>query len=144
MKVPSAQTHHIFIEALVITGFLAIIALFFFTKTTQPALELTQQQNSKRKADVETFVNLLTEYERHNRSYPKGVSSVSAEIAKDALDICPALVSTFAAQLPFDPATGHFNDCKDYDTGYTVYLPSRDHVVVSAPSAVGEVINATK
>ncbi len=137
------------IELLVVIGILTIL-LALVLVAINPARQFSITNNAKRRADVNTILNAISQYQVDNKgSLPAGISSTSAlTIAAGGgnADICASLVSTYTASLPVDPLVGSYTDCTNYNTGYTVIKSSANNrVTVSAPNAeIGDTINVTR
>ncbi len=134
------------IELLVVIGILTIL-LALVLVAINPARQFSITNNAKRRADVNTILNAISQYQVDNKgALPAGITSSSATIATGQADICSALVSTYAARLPVDPLVGSYVDCTNYNTGYTVIKSSANNrVTVSAPNAeIGDTISVTR
>ncbi|SRR5258708_2522305 len=135
------------IELLVVIGILTIL-LALVLVAINPARQFSITNNAKRRADVNTILNAVSQYQVDNKgALPAGISSTSAQtIASGQTDICASLVSTYAARLPVDPLTGTYVDCTNYNTGYTIIQsPANNRVTVAAPGAeIGDSISVTR
>ena len=145
MQRNAARRGFTLIELLVVIGILTIL-LAIVLVAINPGRQFAQSNNTKRRADVATLLNAIHQYEIDHRGVlPPGISSSSGTISKTGVDICASLVSTYTAQLPFDPVTGNYTDCSTYNTGYTVVTSTNNRVTVSAPGAeLGDTINVTQ
>ncbi len=134
------------IELLVVIGILTIL-LALVLVAINPARQFAIANNAKRRADINTIINAISQYQVDNKgALPANITSSSATIANTGADICAALVTTYAAKLPIDPLVGTYTDCTTYNTGYTVFKSSANNrVTVSAPNAeIGDSISVTR
>ncbi len=74
--------------------------------------------------------------------YPRRIASKGP----DECNICYCLVSTYLRSLPYDPSSGSYTACNNYDTGYEISQdPTTLHITVSAPHAeLNETISVTR
>ena len=145
MNTSSARSGFTLIELLVVIGILTVL-LAIVLVAINPARQFSLTNNAKRRADVNTILNAISQYQVDNHgALPAGIASASATIANTGADICAALVSTYAARLPVDPTSGIYTDCTNYNTGYTVIQGSNNRVTVTAPGGeLGDVISVTR
>src|SRR5258708_18330409 len=98
------------IELLVVIGILTIL-LALVLVAINPARQFSLTNNAKRRADVNTILNAISQYQVDNKgALPAGITSSSATIASGQADICASLVSTYAARLPVDPVSWTYVD----------------------------------
>jgi prepilin-type N-terminal cleavage/methylation domain-containing protein len=136
------------IELLVVIGILTIL-LAIVLVAINPARQFAQANNTKRRSDINTILNAVSQYQAdHNGQLPTGITSSSATVASGGgnADICSALVSTYTAQMPVDPTVGTYTDCASYNTGYTIIKSAANNrVTVSAPNAeLNDTITVTR
>jgi type IV pilus assembly protein PilA len=148
------------IEILVVIGMLAILSTVVLV-AVNPLRQFAQARNSQRQSNVETLLNAISERIADNggtflaasTSAPTAgtatcevqLPATATDMRKNGLDIRPCLVSSYLAELPFDPTLG-INTCstatcdtagEGYDLGYTVAEdPATNRVTVCAPGAV--------
>lgn len=99
-------------------------------------LKYARARDEQRLADLQTIAKAMQAYYLDNyKSYeeltPTGdlpddmwanfPESVMKSDPNTLSDVCDALVPRYLPKMPVDPKTGHYNDCQDYDTGYSVY-----------------------
>jgi len=137
------------IELLIVIGIIAILAAIVIV-AVNPARQLAQARNATRSASVNTVLNAVTQNIAENGSFvcAAGVipaSSTPISSTTGDYNICACIVPTYVAEMPFDPSTGHFTDCTDYTTGYTILKTAENRVTISAPSAeLGQTISVTR
>lgn len=137
------------IEILLVIGLIAILAAIVII-AINPARQFAQARNTQRSSNVNAILNGVHE----NMIDNDGVWTCSVDlptttaqnIDATTTDICGCLVDTYLAELPYDPETGYYTDCTDYDTGYYILQStSTGRVTVTATSAeLGESISVTR
>lgn len=136
------------VELVVVIGILAIL-LSIVLVAVNPSRQFSQANNTQRRSDVNALLNAVTQYAADNQgSLPTGIAATAKNIGSGVgdADICTDLVSDYIALMPFDPTTGAFTDCTDYDTGYNIIKSaSNNRITVSAPDAENsEIISITR
>lgn len=107
-----------------------------------PARQIAQAKNTKRKSDVIAILNAIQQYTAdHDGNLPAIIPATATPLSKTGVDICTALTPVYVAGLPIDSELGGgiiaAGDCgTTYDTGYEIYKnPSGNQVTVQAPLA---------
>lgn len=137
------------VEVLLVIVIIAILAAIVIV-AINPARQISQANNTQRKTDVKTLLDAVDEYIVDARGpLPSTIGTQVMVVGSGSgeADLCPILVPTYIAAMPFDPtATGaHYTSCTDYATGYTIARGSEGRVTVNAPNAeFGEVISVSR
>ena len=139
------------IELLIVIGIIAILAAIVIV-AVNPARQLAQARNATRSANVNTILNAVTQNIAENGSFtcaagdiPSTATNMGSDVAGGDYDICSCIVPTYVAEMPFDPSTGSYTDCSDYNTGYTILLTTENRVTIAAPSAeLSQTISVTR
>jgi len=134
------------IELLVVIGILAVL-LAITLIAVNPAQNLQDADDTKRRSDVNAILNAVNQYMVDNNGVVTGLSipAVETAISDTAVDLCP-LVPTYIAALPQDPASlnGADIDCTGaYTSGYTISA-TNNRVTVYAPGANTPPIQVTR
>ncbi|CAN5208910.1 hypothetical protein BH09PAT2_BH09PAT2_05180 [soil metagenome] len=139
------------IELLVVIGILAVL-LAITLIAVNPGAQLQKSEDTQRRADINSTLNAINQYMiANNGNVPVGIGASATAIASTGANICAALVPTYIAALPQDPAQTSANgdgvdstECAAaYATGYTVRVNS-NRVTVSATAADGTTITVTR
>lgn len=137
------------IELLVVIGILAIL-LAIVLVAINPGRQFEQANDTKRSSDVNAILNAIHQYAADNQGNlpatfsedplaPTDLSSTG--LAADSEAFCNALIPTYMAALPTDPALNtdpiEPADCAgDWDTGYAVSQSTTDNrVTVEHPGS---------
>jgi prepilin-type N-terminal cleavage/methylation domain-containing protein len=128
------------IEILVVIGILAILFTIALV-AINPGRQFQQANDTKRRSDVNTVLNAITQYAADNAgNLPMDISTTPQTVSAAGANICTDLVTRYLAGLPSDPTapggSGDITDCDTvgYNTEYEVYYTGDDHrVTVSAP-----------
>jgi len=144
------QTGFTLIELLVVIGILSVL-LAITLIAINPTRQFSQANDTKRRSDVSTILNAISQYQVDNQgALPTGIGTTAAAIGNGTgeVDICLDLVDTYVAALPTDPALGTDSltpaaCAASYATGYDV-VNSGGRVTVSAPSAENGSIAVTR
>ena len=130
------------VELLVVIGILTIL-LSIALIAINPLRQFQQSNNTRRRSDILAILNAITEYSADNSGALSGTLSsattaqtMTSDSGASNIDICDDLIPTYIAAMPYDPETGDYTSCSNYDTQYTVVVttaPSR--VTVAAPDA---------
>jgi type IV pilus assembly protein PilA len=127
------------IEILVVIGILAILFTIALV-AINPQRQFQQANDTKRRSDVNTLLNAITQYAADNAgTLPASITTSAQTVSDTQADICTDLVTRYLAALPRDPlvAGGDISDCTGaYDTGYQVFRSATDNrITVYAPSS---------
>jgi len=137
------------IEVLLVIVIIAILAAIVIV-AINPGRQISQANNTQRRADVQTILNAVHQYSINNRGVlPAGIDGTATIIGDDATEanICADLVPDYVAAMPFDPTAtdAAYTSCAAYNTGYTINTDANGRVVVDAPSAeLSETITVTR
>lgn len=137
------------IELLIVIGILAIL-MGAMVIAVNPMRQFSQAKDAQRWAHMNSILNAAYQNVVENGSFTCAAGNLptTATTMKSGVggyDICACLVPTYLASMPFDPSTGNYTDCTDYDTGYTVLQNSTTtRVTVAAPSAELQTISMTR
>ncbi len=139
------------IELLVVIGILSVL-LAITLIAINPTRQFSQANDTKRRSDVSTILNAISQYQVDNQgALPAGIG-VSAELIGNSVgqvDLCATLIPDYIAALPADPTVNNGAqiepaECSPtYNTGYTVVNAS-GRVTVAAPSAENGTIQVTR
>lgn len=126
------------IELLVVIGILAVL-LAITLIAVNPAQNLEDADDIKRKSDVNAILNAVNQYMVDNSgALPGGITATSTPIADTGIDLCSDIVPTYIAGLPQDPESNNGADITScaaaYNTGYNISAQN-GRVTVSAPDA---------
>jgi type IV pilus assembly protein PilA len=137
------------IEILLVIGLIAILAAIVII-AINPARQFAQARNTQRSSNVNAILNAVHE----NMIDNEGVWTCSTDlptttaqnISASGVDICDCLVDTYLAELPYDPETGSYTDCTDYNTGYYIIQSTSTGrvTVIATSSELGETISVTR
>ncbi len=131
------------IELLVVIGILAIL-LAIVLVAINPGRQFSQANDTKRSSDVNAILNAIHQYAADNQGNlpatfstdPAVPTPLSATgLGTDATAFCEALIPTYMAALPTDPALNtdpiEPADCStvDWDTGYAASQSTTDNRV---------------
>jgi len=137
------------IELLVVIGILAVL-LAITLIAVNPAQNLQDADDTKRRSDVNAILNAVNQYMVDNNGVaPTGVDATPTAIATTGRDICLLIVPTYIAALPQDPASNNgadlsATDCAAaYDSGYEISATA-NRITVNAPSANTGSITVTR
>ncbi|OGY29378.1 MAG: hypothetical protein A3F35_01455 [Candidatus Woykebacteria bacterium RIFCSPHIGHO2_12_FULL_45_10] len=135
----SAAKGFTLIEILVVIGILAIL-LTIVLVAINPAKNTQDARNIKRRSDVLNILNAVNQYYVAVGSFPTGTPAdgdpavdVKSAVGGTLTAFCSALVTTYIAELPFDPSTGSYTSCTTYDTHYTIEQTAAGRIKISAP-----------
>jgi len=137
------------IELLVVIGILAVL-LAITLIAVNPAQNLKDADDTKRRSDVNAILNAVNQYMvDNNGAAPAGVDGTPTTIADTGQDICLLLVPTYIAALPQDPSSNNGADipassCSGaYDSGYQISAVG-NRITVTAPNANTGTISVTR
>ncbi len=137
------------VEVLLVVVIIAILAAVVIV-AINPGRQISQANNTQRSNDVRAVLEAVHQYGIDNRGVlPEEIDETPTNISSEVgeADICDYLVPTYIAEMPFDPtATGaDFENCTNYNTGYSISVDTDGRVTVSAPEAeLEETINITR
>lgn len=142
------------IEILVVIGILAVLFTIALV-AINPQRQFQQANDVKRRSDVNTLLNAITQYAADNRgTLPAGIAQTTTDISDTGVGVafCTDVVTRYLAGLPQDPREtqiggGTITVCATtpWDTGYTVLQSASDNrVTVSAVGELTGVISVTR
>lgn len=146
------------VELLIVIGVMSVL-LSMVVLAVNPARQMAQANNTKRRGDVNTILNAISQYAADNRGNVSGMNggngipSTLTEIGSGAgqVNLCPELVPIYIAEMPTDPITGtgvSGTDCSgSYTTGYHIQATAgaAARITVSAPGVeLGDTISVTR
>ena len=141
------------IEILIVIGLIAVLAGVLVV-ALNPARQFSQARNAQRWNHVDTIIGAVVTNTTDNRglftcaagAIPTSATNMSS--ASGDYNIGPCLVTTYAAQMPFDPSASgaHWTSVSDYDTEYSIARDATTgRITVSAPGAeLSESISLTR
>lgn len=149
MKNSSSTKGFTLIEVLLVVVIIAILAGIVIV-AVNPGRQISQTNNTERRAHVQSISNAIAQYSIDNRgSLPAGLPTDTAAVIGSGTgqaDVCASLVPTYLPSMPYDATAtdAHYTSCADYDTGYTA-INSSGKVTVAAPEAeLSETISVTR
>lgn len=126
------------VEILVVIAIIGVL-LTVTLAAINPARQFAQANNTKRRSDVKTILDAVTQYAADNQGKLPGdgtdntvdtddeITVAAANISDTGADICPMLAPTYVASLPSDPKAANggvaISGCiatTVYDTEYTI------------------------
>lgn len=140
------------VEMLLVVVIIAILTAIVLVAIS-PARQIAQANNTKRRADVTTLLNAISEFIVDNGVLPTSQESILNNVEKNMsigagnVDICDEIVPKYIAELPFDPTNtnAYFTSCNDYNLEYNIKLDQFDRVTIIAPDAqLGEDIEVSR
>ena len=135
------------IEILLVIGLIAILAAIVII-AINPARQFAQARDTQRHSGVNSILNAVHQNmidNSGNWTCTTDIPTSTDYINATDTDICACLVDTYLAEMPYDPTTGHYVDCDDYDTGYQIMRSEgTGRITVSAPSAELDTISITR
>ena len=141
MKLAKRMKGFTLIELLIVIALIAVLAGAIMI-ALNPARQFAQARNSERWSHLNAIMNLISQNTVENRGVftcasGGGIPTTTVStISSAAYDICDCLVPTYTNALPYDPTYGHYTDCTDYDTNYTVtQSSSTSRITLDAPGA---------
>lgn len=141
MKLEKRMKGFTLIELLIVIALIAVLAGAIMI-ALNPARQFAQARNSERWSHLNALMNLISQNTVENRgtfTCAAGqipTSSTPVVISSTDYDICDCLVPTYTSALPYDPTTGSFEDCTNYNTGYTItQSSSTSRITIEAPGA---------
>jgi len=145
------------IEILIVVGIMAILAAIVII-AINPARQFAQARNTQRRNDVVAILNAVHQRMVDNKgsfaegstcdALPSTAKIVSSTVDAANVDLCDCLVTTYLAEMPYDPSdsSGGFTDCTDYHAGYTIFQDATTgRITVTADSAeLSKTISVTR
>ena len=142
------------IEMLIVIGIIAILAAAVII-AINPARQFAQSRNAQRWTATNAALNSVHQNMVDNRGNfdysgcpATAIPATPTNIGSGAtdVDLCACLTPDYMASMPYDPVTGDFTDCTDYDTQYEISQnATTGRVTVSAPDAeMGESISVSR
>lgn len=130
------------VEMLVVLTVLAVLVTIVLV-AVNPAHQLAQSRDTKRKADIEALANAVHQLVAETGSLPVEINATPQNVSSGAIDLCTTLIPTYISALPQDPSSNNgakirTTECSSYDTGYTINVRDDGHFVVEAPGAETE------
>ena len=133
MKITSTQKAFTLIEILLVVAAIAILAGIVIL-AINPGKQLGDTRNSQRRADVNTILNAVYQYNIDTGAFPNTITSNEAEVCKTGTS-CSYLVSLSAltenekylVSIPYDPTR-----VSGDGTGYAVSMTNNGRIVVKA------------
>jgi type IV pilus assembly protein PilA len=130
------------IELLVVIGILAIL-LAITLIAINPARQIGQANNTRRRSDVLQILNAIHQYvAENNGQLPASVTGLTVTTATafsgaSMPTLCGDLMPNYIPALPVDPSLNlpNITDCAvtTWDTGYEITRDEASRVTVSAP-----------
>ncbi|MBI2075091.1 MAG: type II secretion system protein [Candidatus Harrisonbacteria bacterium] len=126
------------IEVLLVVAIIAILASIVII-AINPARQLSESRNTKRKADVLVILNAVYQYDIDNAELPATIGTGETEICKTGAASCSGLIDLSALtnteryliSIPIDPLGSTVTG----GTGYKIYKTTYNRVRVTAPRA---------
>lgn len=142
------------VEILIVIAIIGIL-LTVTLAAINPARQFSQANNTKRRVDIKTILDGVTQYSSDNTGTLPGGDTIptspaaALEIKKTAgVDLCADLTPTYIASLPNDPDSTAIpvTTCtEDYNTKYKIVKNTDNRITISAPLAeLGETISVTR
>lgn len=141
------------IELLVVIALIAILATTVILGMN-PARQFAQARNAQRWTHVNSYLKIVHQNRVDNNGVWTCAAGALPNVATnmgsgpDDYDICDCILPTYARVLAPDPSApdAHYNDCDDYNTGYTIMENATDgRITIAAPAAeVGVAIGVTQ
>ncbi|MDP4010842.1 MAG: type II secretion system protein [Candidatus Roizmanbacteria bacterium] len=128
------------IELLVVIGILAVL-LAITLIAVNPAQNLQDADDTKRRSDVNAILNAVSQYMVDNNGVaPTAITATPTDLGNLGINICTLIVPTYIAALPQDPLSSNgvdisAGDCAGtYSTGYDISAAG-NRIMVDAPDA---------
>ncbi len=138
------------VEVLLVIVIIAILAAIVIV-AINPARQISQANDTQRSSDIKAILDGVHEYAIDNRGQlPDGITTTATVLGSGTgeLNICADLVTTYLAEMPFDPLTGDYTACAETDgghsTGYTIATDAGGRVTVAAPGAELSTLSVTR
>ncbi len=134
------------IEVLLVVAIIAILAGIVIL-AVNPQKQLGDTRNAQRRADVQTILNAIYQYEIDTHALPGSITQTSTDICSTGASSCSGIDLSvlsnngkYVVAIPKDPQLGDAND-----THYQVNSDSNNRITVSAPGAeLSQSISATR
>lgn len=138
------------IELLIVIGILVILMASALV-AINPFKQFAQANDANRWSGVTTLMNAVYQNVIDNRGTflcaAGGIPTATTTMTSDTggYNICSCLAPTYLGAMPYDPQTGSYTDCTDYDTGYTILRDATTgRITIEAPSAQNSTIKITR
>ncbi len=126
------------IEILLVVAIIAILASIVII-AINPARQLSESRNTKRKADILVILNAVYQYDIDNAELPATIGTGGTEICATGAVSCSGLVNLsvltnserYVVSIPADPLGSTVTG----GTGYNISKSSYNRVTVTAPRA---------
>ncbi|PIZ66485.1 hypothetical protein CO051_03550 [Candidatus Roizmanbacteria bacterium CG_4_9_14_0_2_um_filter_39_13] len=128
------------IELLVVIGILAVL-LAITLIAVNPAQNLQDADDTKRRSDVNAILNAVSQYMVDNNGVaPTAITTTPTDLGNLGINICTLIVPKYIAALPQDPLNNNgadisAGDCAGtYSSGYNISAVD-NRITVDAPGA---------
>jgi len=150
------------IELLVVIGIIVILMTAALV-AINPFKQFAMANNASRWSGVTTMMNaisqamvdgkgafkctpagaIVTDCPAKGDTAPTTTPTIMANTG--GYDICSCLVDEYVATMPYDPQTGSYASCTDYDSQYSISCSTANgRITIAAPGAQGETILITR
>ena len=131
------------IEILIAITLITMLAAIVII-AVNPGRQFAQGRNTQRWTAVNSILNAVHQNMVDNDgsfdfskcpaiSIPTSTTNIDSG---PGVDLCDCLVPDYIAAMPYDPSTGSYTSCSDYDSGYEISQDTTSkRVTVSAPDA---------
>lgn len=135
------------IEILIAITLITMLAAIVII-AVNPGRQFAQGRNTQRWTAVNSILNAVHQNMVDNNgnfdfsecpatSIPTTTTNIDST---SGANLCDCLVPDYIAAMPYDPSTGSYTDCTNYDSGYDISQDTTSkRVTVSAPDAELEI-----
>lgn len=136
------------IEVLLVVAIIAILASIVIL-AINPAQQLADSRNTRRRADVLVIMNAVYQYDIDHAEIPATIGTGETEICKTGAPSCPGMVDLsvltnnerYLTSIPIDPKGSVTTD----GTAYNIFKSSNNRITVTAPrTELGPEISITR